>query len=689
MGLSILSLSAALVSQDLSIAGKRAGLDGARSGLFHQAIRIIKEMREVSGGEKPRYAVYENVEGIFSSNAGEDFRRVLEEICWVKDERISVPRPDGRWAKAGEIMGDGFSVAWRVFDAAGWGVPQRRKRIYLVADFDGESAGEVLFKSEGLSGYTPQGFRSWQGASGSVEESTGATGKWTYTRSGNGVTYCMNPQGRSGLSITEDQSGTLIAHDHGNHPSVLQSAGFSTEHSAKSRSIGYEEERSPTLRAGVVPAALNLYENHSQDSRYRGPLEVAQPVTANYGMGGNNQPLVVEDHDASDKSYAISRIGFNSGEKAAFNFAVNEEISPTLETGGPHAVAKPEIKAFGVCGKNSNSMLSDNPSSGFYEAETSRTLDCNGGRPDSNQGGICILAPTVEQETYDVRFTSEGTKNARGHCYKTEISRCLDTSEGNPDSNHGGIAVVAVEGNGTRPSHHGSGFSESNVSYTLNATETHCVAYGIDRAAFNQGKNAKFGISVEEELEPPVVAKGPGAVAHPDNSHKPTYSANKASFFTAAIKEKAGSLVASDYKDPPIVNDEPNESNEPNGTGIDNKTNDEPMYIVRRLTPTECARLQGFPDKWCAGLEIPDPTDEEIAFWKDVWEEWRHITNPNGKPKTEKQIRKWLASPYTDAASYKLWGNGVALPNVYFVLSGIVWAYNKELSEDNEPIKVE
>ena len=143
------------------------------------------------------------------------------------------------------------------------------------------------------------------------------------------------------------------------------------------------------------------------------------------------------------------------------------------------------------------------------------------------------------------------------------------------------------------------------------------------------------------------------------------YSASKNSFFMNPSKEQAGTLVATDYKDPPIVNDTPN---------------DEPVYIVRRLTPTECARLQGFPDWWCSGLAIAEPTEEELAFWTEVWETWRGVTKPDGKQKTEKQIRKWLADPYTDSAEYKLWGNGVSLPITFFVLSGIVWANDLEKS---------
>ena len=132
--------------QDMSIAGKRTGLDGSRSGLFYQAIRIIKEMRCKSNGKYPRYAVWENVCGAFSSNKGEDFQAVLESFCSVKGCEIDAARP-AKWHNAGEILGDDFSIAWRVFDSQYWGIPQRRKRIYLVADFNDRCAGKILFES--------------------------------------------------------------------------------------------------------------------------------------------------------------------------------------------------------------------------------------------------------------------------------------------------------------------------------------------------------------------------------------------------------------------------------------------------------------------------------------------------------------------------------------------------------------
>ena len=574
---------------DVSIAGKREGLYAQRTGLFFQFVRIVKEMRCKSNGKYPRYLVAENVTGLFSSAKGEDFRTVLEEICKIKDCEVHFPRP-AKWENAGEILGDDFSVAWRVFDSARWGVPQRRKRIYFVADFDGTSAGKILFESEGLSRYSAESFKSWQAAAGSVTQGTGAT-----------VKICLNDQGGNRMDITNEMTSTLRAEAH-HPPVVMESAGFCTEHSAKSRSIGYEKEMSPTLRAGVVPAAV-CFENHSQDTRYRQLGDIAPTVSANYGMGGNNQPFVVE------KTYDVRLT--SEGTKNARQNVYETDTARTVDTGGIPPDANQGgiavVEAYGICSKDSNAMKSENPNSGIYKAETSRTLDTSNQLPNKNQGGI---------------------------------------------------AVVAVEGNGTRPSHHGNGYSEEGVGYTLNTTEQHGVAYGIDRATYNMGQNAQYAISIQEEVEPTIVAKGPGAVAHP------TYCTSKSSFHTTAEKELANTLVASDYKDPPTVND----------------TDDEMEYIVRRLTPTECARLQGFPDWWCSELASENPTDEKIAKWREIFKEYDDALGKKTKPKTDNQIRKWLQNPHSDSAEYKMWGNGVSLPVVFFVLAGIKWAVDENIS---------
>lgn len=150
--------------QDLSIAGRRAGLAGERSGLFMEAVRIIKEMRSNTNGLYPTFAVWENVPGAFSSNGGEDFRAVLEELARVEQPDASIPRPPkgGRWNKAGAIAGNGWSLAWRQLDAQYWGVPQRRKRIALVADFGGQRAAEILFERTSLSGNPDESVPTWK-----------------------------------------------------------------------------------------------------------------------------------------------------------------------------------------------------------------------------------------------------------------------------------------------------------------------------------------------------------------------------------------------------------------------------------------------------------------------------------------------------------------------------------------------
>lgn len=519
--------------QDMSVAGKRSGLDGERSSLFYQAVRIVKEMRCKTNGKYPRFVVWENVQGAFSSNKGEDFRAVLSSLCKIKREDYAVPElPNGKWDNAGCIMAEDFSLAWRLFDAQYWGVPQRRKRIYLVADLDGGSAGKIPFESEGVSGYTSQGFRSWQGTAGSAEESVGAS------------SLCLNDQGGQRMDVTEDFTATLRAAS--NHPPLV-------------------------------------FENHSQDTRYKGPLDVAQTVSSTYGMGGNNQPFVLE----TPKTLKI-RSGCEGGGKGAL---IQENKSATLSCNNDQTVFVP--KCYGICSKDSNSMKSDNPHSGFYEAETSRCLDANGGNPSCNQGGMAVVAVQ-------------------------------------------GSMIGRAEKNGPQ----GSGIGE-DVSFTLNTADRHAVA-------FSQEAYDKY---VENDTGSSLRASGG---MYGGGSETLVYSTSKNSYHTEAEENLANTLVATDYKDPPTVAEEP-------------------QYIIRRLTPTECARLQGFPDWWCDDLGTENPTEDDIAYWSEVFETHRKIMGTSTKPKTEKQIIKWLKDPYSDAAEYKMWGNGVALPNVCFVLAGIVY----------------
>ena len=504
------------------------------------------------------------------------------------------------------IVGDGFSLAWRVLDAQFWGVPQRRKRIYLVADFTGRSAGKILFESEGVSGYSAEGFRAWQGTAGGAADRAGAAG---------GI--CLNDEGGAYISVDDGMACTLRAQAHGHPPCVMDerhplgSAGFCTEHSAGSRGIGYGEELSPTLRAGIVPAAVAL-ENHPADSRVNVSEDnMVQTLTSRMGTGGGNVPLVMDAE--TPKTLKIRAGGGNKGilvqdDKSATLSCNNDqtlfvpfckgtrphsaEEAPAWKEGetantlnafdiGENSCNELVVQAFGICSKESNAMKSDNPHSGFYEAETARTLDANGGNPSCNQGGIAVVAVQ-------------------------------------------GSMIGREDKNGPQ----GSGINE-NVSFTLDAVDRHAVAY-------------------------------------------PTYCTSKNSHFMRAEKELANTLVATDYKDPPVINDVQNTggSQEEPGGGYHIV---EPDYIVRRLTPTECARLQGFPDWWCGGLGTDDPTEEEMAFWREVFETRRRTAGTSSKPKSDSQIRKWLQNPHSDSAEYKMWGNGIYLGNAYFVLSGIVY----------------
>lgn len=404
--------------QDLSIAGKRAGLEGKKSNLFYEAIRVIKEMRCKSNGKYPRYLLWENVPGAFSSNKGEDFRCVLEEITRIKDSTVKLSRPS-KWQSAGEILGENFSLAWRVLDAKYFGVPQRRRRIFIVADLDGGSSREILFEQKSLSGNTSEGCEKGKRNTEAIKESFNKT-------------ICLNDQGGQRMDFYSDESGTLRA------------------------------------SGGIAPF---VFENHSQDSRYKGPLKETQTLASNLGQGGNNQPFVV----------------------------------------------------------------------------------------------------------YDIRQTSENTKNERHNIYECDVSRTIDTSGNTPTRNQGGVAIV-----------------------------------------------------------------------------EDTYSMSKNSYFTKADKNISSPLLATDYKDPPLVN----------------------QKLVRRLTPKECGRLQGFPDYWCDNLEIENPTDEDLTFWREVFDKDAEIKGLK-KKKTNKQILKWLKNPHTDSAEYKMWGNGIALPCAIYIFKSLLNTANR------------
>ena len=300
--------------QDLSIAGKRAGLAGERSGLFMEQVRIVKEMRErdkrngrTGDMVRPRFLVWENVPGAFSSNGGRDFQAVLEEIIHIAEPTVSVPRFEGKWTKAGAIDGDGWSVAWRTHDAQYWGVPQRRRRISVVADFGGQSAGEILFERQGLPGDIAESGASGEGPAEAAEagasyavrirggcdgggkgalvqeDKSGTLGtgndQTIFCLQGNGIDRA-DTAGCNGKGWREDTSYTLNTID---RPAVC--AGFKPNNGEKARSIGYAEEQSTTLNAecgGNKPAVLVFATNQREEVREIGEKSVT--LAAEPGM---------------------------------------------------------------------------------------------------------------------------------------------------------------------------------------------------------------------------------------------------------------------------------------------------------------------------------------------------------------------------------------------------------------------
>jgi len=792
--------------QSVSIAGKREGIrhvdhagdETTRRGLCYEATRIIKEMREATNGQYPKYAVAENVPGLFSSNGGEDFRCVLEEICKIKMPSAHVPAVK-KWSDAGLILGGDFSIAWRVLDAQYHFVPQRRRRVFIVTDFRGEGAGKILFEQESLRRDFKESFRAWKRITGSIEEGSGEAGigldryngvlTWDVAQSltasagssGDNTPMVfhrqtiLNDQGGDRINVSEDVTGTLRAETHGHPPVVmddeLKAAGFCTEHSAKSRSIGYEEEVSPTLRAGIVPAAMALQHNPT-DSRIKIEEDGnVQTLCSRMGTGGNNVPLLMEEEpvpitmkvrcgcegggkgiltqanksatlatnndqtlfvpfvkgtrphsaqeapDWKEGDVANTLNTFDIGETRCNELAVEKkpqacswdggQVSPTLTRdnadGTQHMPDKdnfncvleptePEQTAYGISSYKSHAMLSDNPHAGIYEAKTSRTLDVGGGDPGCHQGGICVVEregaiPFTQNQRDEVRDLGDkagalaanpGMKQQTYVAEQEPTAFHVNTRRELVDLHGKSGALMASQsdqmqtfviqgsmiGRDDKNGPQGDGINE-DVSFTLNTVDRHAVA--APEASFDKktgsGKDI-FGtltasMGKKQFLGNQEALSGDFHVLEDAEKNMGTYAMTTGSYMDVE-KEKSPTLMARDYKDPTTVAPVPKA--------------EEPVYTVRRLTPTECAALQGMPRWWCDNLGEENPSDEEVAFWTDVFETHRKAITHASKPKTEKQIRKWLADPYSDGAAYRMYGNGLAVPCALYVLSGIVWA---------------
>ena len=601
--------------QDLSVAGKRAGLkheangdeETTRSGLFMEAVRIIKEMRKATNGQYPRFALWENVPGAFSSNKGEDFRVVCEELIKIVEPAAFMPPvPKNGWNYADSYIGDGWSLAYRVLDAQYWGVPQRRRRIYLVADFRGECAREVLFERQGLRGYFAEGRTPWQTTPENAQGGTGADDREGATAGGRGRQL--------------DAVG------------VINAIGGNAENSQ-------ETETFPTLTNGTCPGFNNA---------------VAVPYTLKIRGG--------VDVDSSGKS-------------AGKGALIQTDLNATLGTSQDQYLFQPVlVTPLGVDIYN-----------GLETGDKAATLTTQGGGTAS---GPSVIIPIHDQAT---RFSGKRGDRTDGKGKGLGVGEPGDPMNTLTQGDRHAVAYgvdgynQAVTGDKSIALRcKADNEHQPLVVYAVDQGGEPAVAYGLDRASFNQGQNAKFDFLVQKERQPTLTARGPGAVGYAMQG-----------FGDYRESEQASSCKARDYKDATdlIV---------------------QPRYIVRRLTPTECARLQGFADWW--GIVEPKDTltDEEYRFWCKVnleyaliqgtarpdsegwYEIWREVRPKKGedfepywentgkpyKHKTNKAMLTWYNKLYTDSAEYKMWGNGIALPTALYCMQGVVDALNTE--EDDE-----
>lgn len=345
--------------QDLSVAGKGAGIiTGKRSSLFFEAIRIIKEMRDATNGKYPRYAMWENVPGALSSGKGRDFLEVLRAfagIAGIAGDDVPAPAEKGgriQWRKAGSIMGDGFSVAWRILDAQYWGVPQRRRRIYLVADFGGGRAEEILFEREGLRGDFAQGAGARERAAADAAGSAGGSSERVIAYHVQQdpicgeVSPCLGGQGQStvgvcmagqsakagGIAYSETVAPTLRAGNSGTNRTPVICAATGQENAE------IETDKAPTIIAGHEHAYTVYPKCHFiQDS-----VIVSADHEMKNGDGWREDQcytLTVRDRHAAAYRSGGQVIGVEGD--GNFRAQICTEISPCMKTRHPNLCAYP------------------------------------------------------------------------------------------------------------------------------------------------------------------------------------------------------------------------------------------------------------------------------------------------------------------------------------------------------------
>ena len=655
--------------QDLSVAGKRAGLkheangddETTRSGLFMEAVRIIKEMREATNGEYPTFAVWENVPGAFSSNKGEDFRTVLEELIKIVEPTAVMPAvPKNGWPYADSYCGDGWSLAYRVFDAQYWGVPQRRRRIYLVLDLRGQRAREVLFERQGLRGDFATFKTAGQGTAGDAANRAGADDcegaipintmiatrhKQLGRGTGFGVGEAGDPQFTISAghehavaytlkicdeNILDDQGGqqitvrtdgkapTLRAETHGNLPAVMEPVTIEPGIAAREGGHIYEGVCG-TLRANAgdnqmaVAYAAGFKAGQGAQARSIGWEDEKCPTLA-AEAGGNSVPSVcIKECLPFDTTQVTSP-------QNGCNPKWGDPCHPLAAQGHPHTVICKcyDKKAYSIENHPADSRV-DIDYSGKVQTLTSR-MGTGGGNVPMVMEPIAF-AQNQRDEVRDLGDKAGALQAEPGMKQQTFVAIpnpiCMATQQGGAEIMENlcqTITASAGMSGNNQPvvcMDHGQANAETleDKSPCLNCNHEQPIIF--DKEVYNSGENATGGHYISVGGPSPTLRS---------TGHPPGVSVH---------------------------------------------------YIVRRLTPTECARLQGFPDDWGHPDHKEDFTDEEYRFWLNVRNTHAAI---NGKPQkdyTKAKMLTWYNKLHTDSSEYKMWGNGMAFPCMLYIMEGV------------------
>lgn len=699
--------------QDLSVAGKRAGLQGERSGLFMEQVRVIKEMRAYdkangrpANAVRPRYMCWENVPGAFSSSESEDFRAVLEETCRIADSTVSIPRPPGGvWKSAGAILGDQFSVAWRVYDAQYWPrTPQRRKRIYLVADFGGHTASQILFEQDRLFGDSAQGEETRQGTAACSETSAGDPGRSSGAVGGRSG-ECLTPWDVQSRRIYEGNGvwPSLYGGEGGGHGYITEEKSepvtipintqIATRHERMGEGtglgIGADDDPAFTLQAShshavfhSAPESETIAFACNQRDEVRNLNDVSGAIQAQPGM--KQQTFVAQFSEESGVQQPNCLTPWDTQQERIFT---EDSIAPTLagaDGGGGRNPGGLMFSAGVVTKGNGECFLTP-------EQHTSLTS----GGEQAGQGYPCVLT---------AGFCAGAGPAAGGIGYSEEISPTLKAAESGTNmvpsilclNDQGGGQMYCSENQtGTlRAQEHG------HQPLILDSQPELFENHGIDSrytgphpvAPTMSARYGTGGNNVPLISQPAVLAGesgealvhdstyciagniidrqdhngGNGLGVQPDISYTVTSTDRHCVFSQQRSDEYAPNEVVStqsarQYKDATDLICEADVAGLDCRNGVENgdlsgtlqsKTNGgyslnnvHPIRIgklIRRLTPLECERLQGYPDYW---TDIPGASD---------------------------------------SARYKALGNSVAIPCVVHVLRGIAYFLRKFKLEQEE-----